>query len=43
VKLGARSRTEAAAMVRDADGGLGRGILAISVAGSASPRDGARE
>jgi two-component system response regulator DesR len=41
-KLGARSRTEAAAMVSDADGGLGRGILAISVAASGPPHDSAR-
>ena len=30
VKLGARTRTEAAATVSDTDGGLGRGIIAIS-------------
>lgn len=41
-KLGVRSRKEAAAMVSDADGGLGMGILAISVAAPASSPDGAR-
>lgn len=40
-KLGVRSRTEAAAMIVDADGGLGRGILAISPAAPAPSRDGA--
>jgi DNA-binding NarL/FixJ family response regulator len=40
VKLGVRSRSEAAAMVSDADGGLGRGILAISPAALAPSRDG---
>ena len=38
VKLGVRSRTEAAAMVSDADGGLGRGILAISSPPADAPR-----
>jgi DNA-binding NarL/FixJ family response regulator len=43
-KLGVRSRREAAAMISDADGGLGPGILAISVASpSPPPRNGARE
>jgi DNA-binding NarL/FixJ family response regulator len=42
-KLGVRSRREAAAMISDADGGLGPGILAISVASPAPPRNGARE
>jgi len=40
VKLGVRSRSEAAAMVSDADGGLGRGILAISPAGLGPSRNG---
>jgi DNA-binding NarL/FixJ family response regulator len=42
-KLGVRSRREAAAMISDADGGLGPGILAISVASPSPPRNGARE
>jgi DNA-binding NarL/FixJ family response regulator len=42
-KLGVRSRREAAAMISDADGGLGPGILAISVAAPSPPRNGARE
>jgi DNA-binding NarL/FixJ family response regulator len=41
-KLGVRSRVEAAAMVSDVDGGLGQGILAISVAAPRAGRDGAR-
>jgi DNA-binding NarL/FixJ family response regulator len=42
-KLGVRSRREAAAMISDADGGLGPGILAISVASPSPPRNGASE
>jgi DNA-binding NarL/FixJ family response regulator len=42
-KLGVSSRREAAAMISDADGGLGPGILAISVASPSPPRNGARE